>query len=72
VYAALCYTKEAAVLSRQHNNANVLILGSNFISEKTMFDMIKIWLETAFEGGRHLRRIKQVKAMERKVFKSVQ
>ncbi len=71
VYAALCYTKEAAVLSRQHNNANVLILGSNFISEKTMFAMVKVWLETPFEGGRHLRRIDQVKAMERKVFKSV-
>ncbi len=71
VYAALCYTEEAAILSRQHNNANVLILGSNFINEKTMFAMVKVWLETPFEGGRHLRRIDQVKAMERKVFKSV-
>lgn len=71
VYAALCYNKEAAVLSRQHNNANVLILGSKFVSEKLMIDMIKVWLKTPFEGGRHLRRTDQIKAMEKKIYKAV-
>lgn len=71
IYAALCYTREAAILSRQHNNANVLILGSNFISEDVMFDMIKVWLETPFEGGRHLRRLNKIKVMEKKLFKAV-
>ncbi len=66
VYAALCYNKEAAELSRQHNNANVLVLGAKFVGEKTMMEIIKIWLSTEFEGGRHLRRINQIKAIEKK------
>jgi RpiB/LacA/LacB family sugar-phosphate isomerase len=70
VYAALCYTKEAAALSRQHNNANVLVLGSKFVTEKQIFDIIKTWLAAEFEGGRHLRRINQIKAMEKRFFKS--
>ncbi|MFH0754997.1 MAG: ribose 5-phosphate isomerase B [Candidatus Omnitrophota bacterium] len=69
VYAALCYNREAAVLSRQHNNANVLVLSSKFVPEKEMAAIIKIWLSTDFEGGRHLRRLKQIKAMENKLFK---
>jgi RpiB/LacA/LacB family sugar-phosphate isomerase len=68
-YAALCYNKEAAVLSRQHNNSNILVLGANFIKEAQMIDIIKVWLSTEFEGGRHLRRIKQIKAIEKKLFK---
>lgn len=66
VYAALCYNKEAAALSRQHNNANVLVLGAKFVTEKAMMEIIRIWLESEFEGGRHLRRTKQVKAIEKK------
>ncbi len=69
VYAALCYNREAATLSRQHNNANVLVLSSKFVAEKEMIEMIRIWLSTEFEGGRHLRRLKQIKAMEKKLFK---
>ncbi|MBF0388289.1 MAG: ribose 5-phosphate isomerase B [Candidatus Omnitrophica bacterium] len=65
-YAALCHSKEVAVLSRQHNNANVLVLGSNFMTEKAIVEIIKVWLATEFEGGRHLRRVKQVKAIEKK------
>jgi RpiB/LacA/LacB family sugar-phosphate isomerase len=68
-YAALCYNKEAAVLSRQHNNSNILVLGANFIPEKEMIAIIKVWLTTEFEGGRHLRRFKQIKAIEKKLFK---
>ena len=70
-YAALCHSKETAILSRQHNNANILVLGANFVRGKTMLDVIKVWLATEFEGGRHLRRINQIKAMEKKLFKSV-
>lgn len=69
VYAALCYNKEAAVLSRQHNNANILVLGANFVPERLMTEIITAWLTTEFEGGRHLRRLKQIKAMENKLFK---
>ena len=68
-YAALCYNTEAAVLSRQHNNANILVLGANFVPEHRMLELIEAWLVTEFEGGRHLRRTKQMKAIEKKVFK---
>ena len=68
-YAALCYNMEAAVLSRQHNNANILVLGANFVPEHRMLELIGAWLSTDFEGGRHLRRTKQVMAIEKKVFK---
>lgn len=64
VYAALCYNREAAQLSRQHNNANVLVLGAKFVSEKEMFGIIDVWLSSKFEGGRHLRRVKQIKKIE--------
>ncbi len=68
-YAALCYTKEAAVLSRQHNNANILVVGSKFVDEPTMLEMIKVWLSTPFEGGRHLRRVEQIKKIEKEFLK---
>ena len=71
-YAALCYNKEAAMLSRQHNNANILVLGSKFTAEKAMLEIIKVWLSTEFEGGRHLRRVKQVKAIEKQFLKNVE
>lgn len=65
-YAALCYTKEAAVLSRAHNNANVLVLGAKFVNLDELENIIKVWLNTEFEGGRHLRRFKQIKVIEKK------
>jgi len=69
VYAALCYNREAAALSRQHNNANVLVLGSKFVSEDEIHAIIKVWLSAEFEGGRHLRRVKQIKDIEREFMK---
>lgn len=69
VYAALCYNREAAALSRQHNNSNVLVLGAKFVNEKEMHEIIKVWLAENFEGGRHLRRVNQIKAMEKEFMK---
>ncbi len=69
VYAALVYNKEAAVLSRQHNDSNVLVLGSKFIDEAHMLEIVKIWLSTAFEGGRHLRRKEQIQGIEKEFSK---
>ncbi len=69
VYAALCYNREAAELSRQHNNANVLVLGSMFVDEKAMFGITDAWLAAEFEGGRHLKRVKQIKAIEKQYMK---
>ncbi len=69
-YAALVYNKEAAVLSRQHNNANVLVLGAKFVTLQEIDDIVKVWLTTDFEGGRHLRRFKEIKAIEKKFLKN--
>jgi len=69
VYAALVYNKEAAALSRQHNDSNVLVLGSKFVDEPAMMEIIKIWLSTAFEGGRHLRRKEQIQNIEKEFSK---
>ena len=68
-YAALCYSKEAAVLSREHNNANILVIGSKFVTEPELFEMIKVWLSTPFEGGRHLNRIEKIKKIEKEFLK---
>ena len=64
-YAALCYNVEAARLSRQHNNANILVIGARFTAETDVLAIIDAWLTTEFEGGRHLRRTEQIKAIEK-------
>ena len=65
-YAALCYNSEAAELSRRHNNANILVLGAQFVSPREVKKIVKVWLETKFEGGRHLRRFNQIKMIEKR------
>ena len=60
VRAALCCDKEQAVLSRQHNNANILSLPGRFIPFETAWEMVQLFLSTDFEGGRHLRRIEKI------------
>ena len=47
-------------LSRQHNNANILSLGARFLTKEQAIEVVKIWLETTFEGGRHQRRIEKI------------
>lgn len=66
VRAALCYNPLAARLSRSHNNANVLIVGSRFVSPKEIWNIVKVWLKTKFEAGRHLRRVRQIHEIEEK------
>ena len=60
VRAALCYSIKNTNLSRLHNNANIITLGQRLISKKKAFSLIKIFLSTKFEGGRHLRRVKKM------------
>jgi len=64
-YAALCYNAQSAALSRKHNNANILVLGSKFIKQNEIGKILKTWLNTEFEGGRHRRRVNQIKKMEK-------
>ena len=66
VRAAICFDTHVAVLSRQHNNANILVLGSEHLLDDPE-KIVKSWLEADFEGGRHERRVKQITAIETKV-----
>jgi ribose 5-phosphate isomerase B len=65
VRAALCYSGKAARLSREHNDANILSLGSLFTNERLTKRIIDIWLKTKFQGGRHSRRLRMIRAIER-------
>lgn len=60
VRAALCWNEELAALARQHNNANVLCIPSRFISLDVAKQMVDTFLSTAFEGGRHERRVEKI------------
>jgi ribose 5-phosphate isomerase B len=64
IRAALCTSVEMARMSREHNNANVLVLGSRIIDSDLAQDILKAWMETPFEGGRHLRRIRKIDGLE--------
>ena len=60
VRAALCWNVELAKLARQHNDANILALPGRFISNEMAWNIVKAYLTTDFEGGRHLNRIKKI------------
>jgi ribose 5-phosphate isomerase B len=60
VRAALCWSREIALLARQHNDANILALPARFITEEEAEQTVKAFLETPFEGGRHERRVKKI------------
>jgi len=64
VRAALCYNVKAAILSRKHNDANILVLGAGFVNSAQAKRIVSVWLNTEFEGGRHLRRVKLIKKIE--------
>ena len=60
IRAALCVNERMASLARKDNDANVLCLGANFIKKKKAIKIVKIFLTTSFEGGRHARRLKKI------------
>ena len=60
VRAALCYNAKSTKLSRLHNDANVITLGSRLISKKNASKYLNIFLKTKFEGGRHKKRIRKI------------
>ncbi len=66
IRAALCYNQRAAALSRRHNDANVLVLGAKFVKAKEIQPIIRTFLNSKFEGGRHLRRVNQIRDIEKK------
>jgi ribose 5-phosphate isomerase B len=62
VRCALCWNEETARLARQHNDANALSIGQRMIPLETALEIVRLWLETPFEGGRHIRRIELLDA----------
>ncbi|MBW3518864.1 ribose 5-phosphate isomerase B [Flavobacterium sp. NKUCC04_CG] len=60
IRCALCWTKEIASLSRQHNNANIISIPARFTSIEQAVEMVKTFLETEFEGGRHATRVDKI------------
>ena len=60
VRSALCWTTEIAALARQHNNANVIAIPARFVSTEMALEMVKVFFETDFEGGRHSRRVDKI------------
>jgi ribose 5-phosphate isomerase B len=62
--AALCYDRDTARNSREHNDANILSLGARLISAEAAREILAVWLETPFAGGRHQRRVDKIRAIE--------
>jgi ribose 5-phosphate isomerase B len=62
VRAAVVWSPEIAELSRRHNDANVLALPARFLSEQQARQILEVWLETPFDGGRHAERIQKIDA----------
>ena len=60
IRAAVCYNLKSTRLSRQHNNANIIALGSRLTKKKLSLKLVEVFLKTKFEGGRHLKRIKKI------------
>ncbi len=66
VRAAICFDKNVAELSRQHNDANVIVLGSEHLLEDPEV-IVRAWVGAHFEGGRHKRRVGQISGFEKKI-----
>jgi ribose 5-phosphate isomerase B len=60
IRAAVCYNVRSTILSRQHNNANIIALGARLTKKNLALKLVQVFLKTKFEGGRHLKRIKKI------------
>ena len=60
IRAAQCYNSKSTKLSRLHNDANIITLGSRLLTKKTALNCVSVFLNTKFEGGRHAKRIKKI------------
>jgi ribose 5-phosphate isomerase B len=60
VRCGLCWSEQTAVWNRQHNDGNVLAIGERTISRELALAIVKVWLDTPFEGGRHLQRVRKI------------
>ncbi len=60
IRAAQCYSRKSTILSRQHNNANIICLGSRMLKSKEAFNFINYFFNTKFQGGRHQKRLNKI------------
>lgn len=67
--AALCYDRATARNSREHNDANILSLGARLMAPETAREILAVWLETPFAGGRHQKRVDKIRAIEARHWK---
>ena len=67
IRAAVCYNLKSARLSRQHNDSNLLVLGATFVSRPLAKRIVRVWLRTGFLGGRHRRRLNQIRDIEKSI-----
>jgi ribose 5-phosphate isomerase B len=67
VRAALCWDLFTAIMSRRHNNANILVLGARVTGDVLATEMVRAWLETPFEGGRHQARLDKLNKISRNI-----
>lgn len=65
IRAAICATVRQAEMSRRHNDANILVLGSAYVAPSDVEALVDIWLTSPFDGGRHARRLGQISEYER-------
>jgi ribose 5-phosphate isomerase B len=69
IRAALANDLYSSRCSREHNDANILIIGGRIVGKELAKEIVKVWLETPFAGGRHQRRIEKIEALEQEKFK---
>jgi ribose 5-phosphate isomerase B len=62
IRCGLCWNEQVAVWNRSHNDANMLSLGQRTVTEEQALAIVRVWLTTPFEGGRHIARIKKIDA----------
>ena len=67
VRAALCHDHFTAHMSREHNDANVLVMGERVIGKGVALELVKTWLDTAFAGGRHQKRLDKIADIEKSI-----
>ena len=65
VRAASCYDEVMVEMSRRHNDVNILCLPGDLIGDRSVDDLVKMWLKTDFDGGRHLQRVDKITELER-------
>lgn len=66
IRCALCYSKKVAKLAKEHNDANVLAIGADCLTEEEVYEIIEEWEKSTFEGGRHQKRVDLIKEIESK------